>query len=114
MDHKKLNIRPSDEQCPIRSSLSLLGGKWSLIILHQINTRVIRYGELKRSIPGISEKMLIQELNALVKHGLVSKNAYPEIPPKVEYSLTPKGQKALPIVEKLETFARENLLNENK
>ncbi|WP_436488719.1 winged helix-turn-helix transcriptional regulator [Chitinophaga sp. ARDCPP14] len=107
---KKSKINPSDENCPVRRTLGLLGGKWTLLILYQINDRVIRYGDLKRTIPGISEKMLIQELNALVKNKLVSKTAYPEIPPRVEYSLTKTGLKALPIVDKLASYGLENLV----
>lgn len=80
-----------------------------MLILFQINERVIRYGELRRAIPGISEKMLIQELNCLVENKLVSKKAYPEIPPRVEYSLTKLGLKTLPIADKLADFGLENL-----
>lgn len=101
---------PCDERCPVKASLTLLGGKWTLMILFQINENVIRYGELKRAIPGISEKMLIQELNALVENKLVAKKAYPEIPPKVEYRLTELGLKTLPIVDKLAEFGLENLV----
>jgi len=100
----------SDENCPVRKSLGLLSGKWTLLILFQINERVIRYGELKRAIPGISEKMLIQELNFLVENKLVSKKAYPEIPPRVEYSLTKLGLKTLPIADTLASFGLENLI----
>ena len=103
------NIFPSDENCPVRRSLKILGGKWTLLILFQINERVIRYGELKRAIPGISEKMLIHELNSLVEHKFVSKKAYPEIPPRVEYSLTKLGIKTLPIAHTLASFGLENL-----
>jgi DNA-binding HxlR family transcriptional regulator len=78
--------------------------------LFQINDRVIRYGDLKRTIPGISEKVLIQELNFLVEHRFVSKKSYPEIPPRVEYSLTELGLKTLPIVDKLAAFGLENLM----
>jgi DNA-binding HxlR family transcriptional regulator len=105
----KKNIFTSDENCPVRRSLALLGGKWTLLILFQINERVIRYGELKKAIPGISEKMLIQELNFLVEHKFVSKKAYPEIPPRVEYTLTKLGLKTLPIADTLTTFGLENL-----
>lgn len=70
----------------------------------------MRYGELKRAIPAISEKMLIQELNMLVESKLVSKKVYPEIPPKVEYTLTELGLKTLPIVDKLAEFGSENLV----
>lgn len=109
MESNQKEIKVSDENCPVRRTLNLLGGKWTLLILFQINERVIRYGELKRAIPGISEKMLIQELNLLVENNFVYKQAYPEIPPKVEYSLTAKGLKTLPIAEKLALFGLENL-----
>jgi DNA-binding HxlR family transcriptional regulator len=110
MRKNQKNIRTSDENCPVRKTLVLLSGKWTLLILFQINDRVIRYGELKRAIPGISEKVLINELNFLVENKLVSKKAYPEIPPKVEYRLTETGLKTLPIAEKLADFGLENLV----
>ena len=109
MENTQKIIKQSDENCPVKKSLSLLGGKWTLLILFQINERVLRYGELKRCIPNISEKMLIQELNSLVKNSLVSKKSYPEIPPRVEYRLTELGLKTLPIVDKLASFGLENL-----
>ncbi|MES2652211.1 MAG: helix-turn-helix domain-containing protein [Bacteroidota bacterium] len=109
MEKTQKIIFQSDENCPVRKSLILLSGKWRLLILFQINERVIRYGELKRTMPGISEKMLIQELNFLVEHKFVSKKSFPEIPPKVEYSLTKLGLKTLPIVDKLTAFGLENL-----
>lgn len=80
------------------------------MILFQINENTVRYGELKRSVVGISEKMLIQELNMLVENKLVSKKVYPQIPPKVEYQLTELGLKTLPIVDKLAEFGLENLV----
>lgn len=110
MKKSQKNIRASDENCPVRKTLGLLSGKWTLLILFQINDRVIRYGELKRAIPGISEKVLIQELNFLVENKLVSKKSYPEIPPKVEYRLTKLGLKTLLIADKLASFGLENLV----
>ena len=74
MEKNQKIIRQSDENCPVRKSLALLGGKWTLLILFQINERVIRYGELKRAIPGISEKVLIQELNSLESINLFQRN----------------------------------------
>lgn len=110
MKKKSKIILPCDDKCPVRASLALLSGKWTLLILFQINENVVRYGELKRAIPGISEKMLIQELNMLVAHKLVTKKAYPEIPPRVEYRLTKLGLKTLPVVDKLAEFGLENLV----
>lgn len=109
MENSQKIIYQSDENCPVRKSLALLGGKWTLLILFQINDRVIRYGELRRCIPGISEKVFIQALNTLVENKLVSKKSYPEIPPRVEYQLTKKGVQTLPIIEKLAQFGLENL-----
>jgi len=103
-------ISTCDDKCPVRASLTLLSGKWTLMILFQINENVVRYGELKRSVVGISEKMLIQELNMLIENKLVSKKVYPEIPPKVEYRLTELGLKTLPIIDKLAEFGLENLV----
>lgn len=108
MKKSQKKILQSDENCPVRRSLDILGGKWTLLILFQINERVIRYGELKRAIPGISEKVLIQELNFLVEHKFVSKKSYAEIPPKVEYSLTKLGLKTLPIANTLAAFGLES------
>ena len=110
MKKKQKVIPQSNENCPVRRTLGLLGGKWTLLILFQINDRIIRYGELRRAIPGISEKVLIQELNFLTEHEFVSKKAYPEIPPRVEYRLTSLGLKTLPIAEKLASFGLENLV----
>lgn len=102
-------IKQSDENCPVRRTLGLLGGKWTLLVLFQINDRVIRYGELRRAIPGISEKVLIKELNFLVEHKFIRKEAFPEIPPRVEYRLTELGAKTLPIADRLAEFGLENL-----
>ena len=107
MENKAKIIPPSDDKCPVRASLTLLSGKWTLLILFQINENVMRYSELKRAIPGISEKMLIQELNMLVESKLVSKKAYPEIPPKVEYSLTDFGKTLIPVISAIGNWGDE-------
>ncbi|TDX83221.1 winged helix-turn-helix transcriptional regulator [Epilithonimonas xixisoli] len=110
MNKNIIKYQAYDATCPVRASLMLLSGKWTLMILFQINENVMRYGELKRAVVGISEKMLIQELNMLVENKLVTKKIYPEIPPKVEYQLTELGLKTLPIVDKLAEFGLENLV----
>lgn len=105
-----MKITPiSNNNCPVRKSLGVLGGKWSLLVLFQINENVRRYGELRKAIPGISEKMLIQELRKLIEYKLVTKKVYPEIPPRTEYRLTKKGLKALPIIDALANFGLVNL-----
>ena len=98
--------------CPVGEALKVIKGKWSLLITYEIGLEKRRFGELKRSIPEISEKMLIQELKRMVKARIVHRKAYPEIPPRVEYSLTERGKKILPILTQIESFGME-LLNNN-
>lgn len=93
--------------CPVRKSLEVIGGKWRLLIIKNLEDGTKRYGELKRLIPDISEKMLIQELKKLTSFDVLSKKSYDEIPPKVEYSLTYKGRKALDIIQVLRVFGTE-------
>ncbi|KAB2914471.1 MAG: helix-turn-helix transcriptional regulator [Bacteroidetes bacterium] len=97
-----------DDDCGIRKAMNLVGSKWKVMIIRQIREEYKRYGELKRLIPGISEKMLIQELKELVSVGIVSKKAFPEIPPRVEYRLTEKGIKALPLLDSIVEFGEQN------
>ncbi len=95
--------------CPVSEALKVIGGKWSLRILNEIGRDKRRFGELKRLIPDISEKMLIQELKKLVSYELLKRKAYPEIPPKVEYSLTEKGMNVLPIIDSVKSFGEKLL-----
>ncbi len=99
-------------RCPIRTTLELLGGKWKLLIISQLSDDRLRLSALKRQIPDISEKMLIQELKTLVDSGLVSRINYGEVPPRVEYELTTSGKKALPLIVQIRDFGldyQENL-----
>ncbi len=98
----KINI--SDENCPLKKTLEIISGKWTMLIIYQINERAIRYGELKRCVVGISEKMLIGQLKFLCDKGIVSKHAFPEIPPRVEYTLTNKGKELLPVINQIIQF----------
>lgn len=93
-------------RCPIRTTLEMLGGKWRLLLLYQLQTGARRPSELKRLVPDISEKMLIQELKSLVENELVHRNNYGAVPPKVEYSLTEKGQLAIPLIHQMVEFVQ--------
>jgi len=93
--------------CPVSEGLKIIGGKWRLQIIYQIGYRKRRFGEMKRLIPEISEKMLIQELKNLAAHGIVKRKAFKEIPPRVEYSLTEYGKKVLPIIEQIKSFGED-------
>nr|WP_315027928.1 helix-turn-helix domain-containing protein [uncultured Chryseobacterium sp.] len=101
------------EDCPIRRTFGIIGSKWRLLIIEIMKDEKKRYGELKRHIPDISEKVLNEELKILVKDGFLTKKSYPEIPPKVEYSLTDKGKKILPIIDSITLFALENMIDES-
>ncbi len=92
------------ELCPVRESLKIIGGKWRLQIIFEIGSKTRRFGEIKRLIPAISEKVLIQELKNLAELGVLNRKAYKEIPPRVEYSLTEQGKEILPIIEQMKIF----------
>ena len=87
---------------PFGYTLSIIGGKWKMIILYwlfEVNT--VRYNELKRLIGSISHKMLSSQLKDLEKDGLIIRKEYPQIPPRVEYSLTLKGRSLFPLMEEM-------------
>jgi DNA-binding HxlR family transcriptional regulator len=96
-------------RCPIRTTLELVGGKWKLLIIIQLASEPKRLSKLKRDIPDISEKMLIQELKNLVDSELVIRKNYGEVPPRVEYELTEKGKLALPLIDHMKDFADQYL-----
>ena len=92
-------------RCPIRTTLELLGGKWKLLILFQLRSDALRLSQLRKQIPDISEKMLIQELKFLVDSQLVTRINFGEVPPRVEYKITEKGLEAMPLVAEMQRFA---------
>jgi DNA-binding HxlR family transcriptional regulator len=104
MDNKALKVTA---RCPIRTTTDLLGGKWKLLILFQLAPNPLRPSELKRLIPDISEKMLIQELKTLCDSRLVSRKNFGEVPPKVLYELTAIGHKIMPLIAEMRNFALE-------
>lgn len=77
--------------CGLGPAFAVIGGKWKAVILWEIHKRTCRFGELKRLVPGISEKMLIQQLRELEADGLISREVFQEVPPRVEYSITKLG-----------------------
>lgn len=102
MNHTERATRLSDpNQEALKRSLEVICGKWRLFIIFQLSEKDRRYGELRRMIPDISEKVLIQELKALVALGVVRKTVYGEMPPRVEYGLTERSIRVLPILAQL-------------
>jgi DNA-binding HxlR family transcriptional regulator len=95
--------------CPIRDVLSRLGDKWSMLVLVTLKTNgTMRFKEIFRTIGDISERMLTVTLRTLETDGLVERHAYPEVPPRVEYRLTAKGESLMPHLKQLVNWAVEN------
>lgn len=90
----------------VERALRMLEGRWKLVILfHLFGGKVLRFSELERAIPGVSQKMLIQQLRQLEADGLVARTIYPQVPPKVEYGLTAWGQSLCPALDALLLWA---------
>ncbi len=105
MTEEKIYVTP---RCPIRTTLGLVGGKWKLIVLQQLlRNEELRLSQLKRLIPDISEKMLIQELKTLVMNNLINRKDYGEVPPRVGYSITEKGRNIEPLLKEMIVFAEK-------
>jgi len=94
--------------CGLEASLSVIGGKWKFLIIWQLASRPQRFGELRRLVAGVTEKMLIQGLKELEKDRVVSRRDFREIPPKVEYSLTERGVELANVLRPLCEWGTEN------
>jgi DNA-binding HxlR family transcriptional regulator len=112
MTHPIVNVTA---RCPIRTTIELVGGKWKLLIMYQLMNKPLRLSELKKQIPDISEKMLIEELKNMVESNLVIRKNFGEVPPRVEYELTETGQQVMPLIVEMRNFAmiyeKDNLMN---
>lgn len=98
------------EICPIRDIISRLGDKWSLLVLATLNANgTMRFSDINKSIGDISQRMLTVTLRSLEFSGLISRNVYPEVPPRVEYSLTDSGRELMPHLDNLVDWAMKNM-----
>lgn len=102
-----------DTPCPVCATADLICGKWTMLVIRDLADGRSRFCELERSLAGISPRTLSLRLRALEEHGIVARQTYPEVPPRVEYALTRKGQALLPLVEDMRRFGREWLSSED-
>lgn len=89
--------------CPVATTLMLIGNKWKIFIIQQLMDRPFRFSELRRTIPGISEKVLTDNLRAMEKDGIITRTVFPEVPPRTEYALSELGNTMRPIIESMAT-----------
>lgn len=97
-DISKQTQHNSFPACPVETTLMLIGSKWAVLVLRDLLTGTKRFGELKKSLSGISQKVLTSELRQMEARGLVARRVYAEVPPRVEYSLTALGQSVQPVL----------------
>ena len=93
--------------CPVATTVQLIGSKWTLLILRNLFLRPWRFNELRKDLAGISQKVLTDSLRALEEDGIITRTVYPEVPPRVEYALTPLGASMKPILDAMETWGME-------
>lgn len=91
-------------ECPVETTLSFIGEKWKVLILRDLFTGTKRFNELKKSLTGITQKMLTQQLRELESDGIVKRTVYPVVPPKVEYSLTELGLSLRPVIDSMKNW----------
>ena len=111
MSEEKLsNALPA---CPVETTLTLIGDKWKVLILRDLMPGTKRFGELKKSVGNVSQKVLTAQLRAMEKSGLVNRKVYAEVPPRVEYSLTELGKSLKPILDSLWRWGEEYKKRQN-
>lgn len=98
------------EKCPLQKMLLSIGGKWKLLIIYNLKQHgTVRFGALSRLLPGISQKVLTSQLKELESDGFIHRKVYPEVPPRVEYSLTKTGQSLYPVLDSMALWAGEHI-----
>ena len=90
--------------CPVATTVSLIGSKWKMLIMRNLLVRPWRFNELKKSLEGISQKVLTDSLRSMEADGIITRTVYAEVPPRVEYSLSELGESMRPIIKSMEDF----------
>ena len=97
-----------NQGCPVEATLEVIGGKWKGVILYHLLEKSYRFGELKRTMPGITQHMLTKQLRELEADGIINRKVFPEVPPKVEYSVTEIGESLREIVMLMREWGRQH------
>ena len=99
-------MKTKDElpECPVATTVQLIGSKWKLLILRNLLARPWRFNELRRNLEGISQKALTDSLRSMEEDGIITRTVYPEVPPRVEYALSDLGESMRPIIKAMESF----------
>ncbi len=101
---------PASAPCPVEAALDLIGGKWRSIILFRVLEETRRFNELRRLVPGMTQRMLTNQLRELERDGLIVRKVYAEVPPKVEYSISEFGRTLEPVLRALVQWAETHML----
>lgn len=102
------------ENCPVNATMAVIGGKWKILIIHLINHDINRFSKLSMMLKDASRQMLTTQLRDLERDGILQRVIHPEIPPRVEYFLTPKGKALIPVLDALKDWGLEYELNDNE
>lgn len=94
-------------ECDVATTVSLIGNKWKLLILRNLLARPWRFNELQKSLDGISQKVLTDNLRSMEADGIVIRTVYAEVPPRVEYSLSPVGESMRPVIKAMESWGKQ-------
>src|SRR4029453_18220713 len=104
----------TNSRCPVCRTAEIVSGKWTLLVIRDLAEGSQRFCELERSLEGISPRTLSLRLRALEDNGIVERRTYPEVPPRVEYALTEKGQALMPLIEDMRAYGRRWLLTSER
>ena len=99
--HDRFDCSPG---CPVEATLALIGGKWKGVVLWHLLHDTLRFSEIRRRVPRVTQRMLTNQLRELEADGLIVRTVYPEVPPKVEYRLSERGQSLAPVILALKTW----------
>ncbi len=96
------------EGCPVEAALGLIGGKWKGIVLYHLMSGTLRFNEIRKRVPGVTQRMLTTQLRELEADGLILRVVYPQVPPRVEYSLSAKGRTLEPVIAALKEWGERH------